>query len=141
MGYDLKRKNHNSSFMSDSARENAREYQTANRRIRKQKEEDFFNKSLDYRNFVFAPEGFEAIMAGIYIILLPYLAGLAFLYLFVAEGNFEYFVEFDLASFLVIWAIGYETIAGSILIFIILKAIQYYSKPREEANHRRRDRF
>jgi len=141
MGYDIKKKPYGSSSVSNSDRESARQYQNKNSKARKQKEEDFFNKSMDYRNFIFAPEGLEEVMVGIYILLLPYLVGLAFLYLFIAEGNFEYFVEFDLTSFLVIWAIGYEAIAGSIILFIVVSAIRYYSKPRQDTKNRRRDRF
>lgn len=142
MAYDLNRKNNDSSLASKEARENAKQYQRKNTQIRKQREEDFFNKTFDYRNFIFAPEGFEAIMFGIYIILLPYLAGMSFLYLFVAEGSFEYFIEFELTSFLIIWSIGYEVIAGLIMLTIILSAIRHYTKKGQEDTKKvRRDRF
>lgn len=135
-------RDYDSSMVSKEARENARQYQSKNTQLRKKREEDFFSKSFDYRDVVFAPEGFEAVMFGIYIILLPYLAGLAFLYLFIAEGNFEYFVEFDLASFLVIWSIGYEVIAGLIMVGVLLNAVRYYTKKGQESSrNNRRDSF
>lgn len=142
MGFDIKKKNNNSSLASNGARESAKQYQNKNSKIRQKKEEDYFNKSFNYRNFIFAPEGFEEVMVGIYILLLPYLMGLLFLYLFIAEGNFEFFVEFNLVSFFVIWAIGYEVIAGLIMLFIVLGAIRYYSKKgNKDPKNKRRDRF
>jgi len=101
----------NSSLISDTARDSAKVYQRENIKTRRQQEDDFFNQSLDYRDFVFSPEGYEGIVLSLYILILPYLAGLTFLFLFVAEASYEYFLEFNLASFFIIWAIGYEVCA------------------------------
>lgn len=109
-----------SMFISDSARNSAKIYQRENINSRRQKEDDFFNQSLDYRNFVFSPEGYEGIVLTLYILIIPYLVGMLFLYLFVAKATYEYFLHFNLASFFVIWAIGYEVCAVSILVGIFL---------------------
>ena len=109
-----------SALISDSARDSAREYQNQNLKSRRQMEDDFFQKSLDYRDFVFSPEGYEGIVLALYILTIPYLIGLLFLFLFVAEASYEYFLQFNLASFFVIWAIGYEVCAGLILLVIFL---------------------
>lgn len=114
-----------SALISDSARENAKAYQMENLKTRRQKEEDFFNQSLDYRDFVFSPEGYEGIVLALYIATIPYLMGLLFLFLFVAEASYEYFLEFNLASYFVIWAIGYEVCAALILIGIFLAWIKH----------------
>lgn len=107
-----------SALISDSARDSAKEYQMENLKTRRQKEEDFLNQALDYRDFVFSPEGYEGVVLALYIATIPYLMGLMFLFLFVAEANYEYFLEFNLASYFVIWAIGYEVCAALILITI-----------------------
>lgn len=109
-----------STLISDTARDSAKIYQKENINTRRQQEDDFFNKSLDYRDFVFSPEGYEGIVFGLYLLILPYLAGLLFLYLFVAKASYEYFLVFNLTSFAIIWAIGYEVCAVSIIVGIFL---------------------
>lgn len=126
-------------YRMDEARKSAKEFQKEHQRL--QKKADFFNQNLDYRDFVFAPDGYEAPFLVLYIMTIPYLAGILFLYLFIAEANFELFATFNLTSYLIIWAIGYEVLAVSILLVIIASAIQYYSQKRKEANNKgfRRD--
>jgi hypothetical protein len=114
-----------STLISNTARDSAKDYQRQNIKKRRQNEDDFFNKSLDYRNFVFSPEGYEGIMVAIYIALIPYLAGLLFLYLFVARASYEYFLVFNLASYAVIWAIGYEVCAVLLLVGIFLAWLKH----------------
>ncbi|MDD5053323.1 MAG: hypothetical protein PHO27_11375 [Sulfuricurvum sp.] len=112
-------------LISNSAQESARAYQRENLNIRRKMEEDFFNQALDYRNFVFAPEGYEGPVLALYIGLVPYFSGLLFLYLFVARASYEYFLQFNLTSFFVIWAIGYEVCAVSLLIVIFLAWVNH----------------
>lgn len=118
-------KRYQSALISDSARDSAKTYQRENLKIRRQIEDDFFKKSLDYRDFVFSPEGYEGIVLAIYLLILPYLAGLTFLYLFVAKASYEYFLQFNLTSFAIIWAIGYEVCAVLILVGIFLSWLKY----------------
>ncbi len=118
-------KRYQSALISDSARDSAKTYQRENLKARRQIEDDFFKKSLDYRDFVFSPEGYEGIVLALYLITIPYLAGLTFLYLFVAEASYEYFLQFNLTSFAVIWAIGYEVCAVSILVGIFLAWLKH----------------
>ncbi|MDD5160903.1 MAG: hypothetical protein PHI47_12690 [Sulfuricurvum sp.] len=120
-----KEKRVQSALISDSARDSAKTYQRENLKVRRQIESDFFKKSLDYRDFVFSPEGYEGIVLALYLITIPYLAGLTFLYLFVAEASYEYFLQFNLTSFAVIWAIGYEVCAVSILVGIFLAWLKH----------------
>ena len=102
-------------------------------------EDDFFQKSLDYRDFVFSPEGYEGIVLALYIGTIPYLMGLLFLFLFVAEASYEYFLQFNLASFFVIWAIGYEVCAALILIGIFLVWLKHINSRinREQARNKK----
>lgn len=133
-----------STLISDTARESAKVYQKANINSRRQQEDDFFNKSLDYRDFVFSPEGYEGIVFGLYLLLLPYLAGLLFLYLFVARANYEYFLVFNLASFAIIWAIGYEVCAVLIIAGIFLAWFKHINSRWNQEQARKkppRDRY
>ena len=133
-----------STLISDTARDSAKVYQSANIKARRQQEDDFFNQSLDYRDFVFSPEGYEGIMIAIYIAVIPYLAGLLFLYLFVARASYEYFLAFNIASFAVIWAIGYEVCAVSLLVGIFLMWLKHLNTRLNQEQARKkppRDRY
>jgi len=71
----------------------------------------FAQKEIDVKAFIIAPEGYEAFMFTVYAVTLPYLFGLAFLYMFIARGSFSHFLNVKLSSFFIIWMIGYEVIA------------------------------
>lgn len=98
-------------------RDNVQEYQEKNKKVRREKEA-FLDREFDYRDYIFAPEGYEGVMLFFYIMTIPYLVALSFLFLFIAKSSYQLFLEFNLASFLVIWAIGYEICAVlAIIIF------------------------
>jgi hypothetical protein len=100
-----------------SVSEDVKEYQDKNKKVRREKEA-FLHREFDYRDYIFAPEGYEGVMLFLYIMIIPYLVSLLFLFLFIAKSSYKLFLSFDLASFLVIWAIGYEICAVlAILIF------------------------
>lgn len=107
----------NSGKPTQVTHEAAQEYQEKNKKIRREKE-DFLHREFDYRDYIFAPEGYEGIMLFFYIMTIPYLVALSFLFVFIAKSSYQLFLEFNLASFLVIWAIGYEICAAlAIIIF------------------------
>jgi len=75
---------------------------------------------------LFFPAGFEKVFLAIYFVALPYIAGLLFLFFYVAEGKAELFLSLnDESSFILTWAIGYEIIATLILLLIIKSAITF----------------
>lgn len=122
-----------SSLIAEGAREHARSYQNHHNRARRQKqEEDFFSRSFNINDFIFSPPGYEGPVMALYAALVPYLAGLAFLFVYVAESQFEYFVELSLASVFVIWAIGYEVCAGLLMAGITLAWIRHRSTKRKK---------
>lgn len=124
-----------STLISDTARESAKAYQTTNLKARRDKEEDFLNQTIDYRDFILVPEGYEGIVVALYILIIPYLSGLLFLYLFIARASYEYFLNFTLSSVAVIWAIGYEVCAVLILVGIFLAWLKHINSrwKREQA--------
>lgn len=86
---------------------------------------------------LFFPEGFEKIFLFIYFITLPYIAGLFFLFLYVAEGSIELFVSLnDQSSFLLTWTIGYEIIAAIIILSIVKMAIGFANESRKPSAKR-----
>lgn len=101
----------------EATSDGVREYQEKNKNVRREKEA-FLHREFDYRDYIFAPEGYEGIMLFFYIMTIPYLVALSFLFVFIAKSSYQLFLEFNLASFLVIWAIGYEICAVlAIIIF------------------------
>jgi hypothetical protein len=75
---------------------------------------------------LFFPDGFEKLFIAIYFVSLPYIAGLLFLFFYVAEGKSELFLSLnEESSFMLTWAIGYEIIAGLILLYIVKMAIRF----------------
>jgi len=81
---------------------------------------------------LFFPEGFEKIFLLIYFITLPYIAGLFFLFFYVAEGSIELFVSLnDQSSFLLTWTIGYEIIAALIILWIVKMSIGFANESRK----------
>lgn len=81
------------------------------RNNKRRQETSFGQQEIDIKAYVLAPEGYETFMFIVYFLTLPYLTGLAFLYLFIAQASFSHFLNFKISSFFVIWAIGYEVIA------------------------------
>jgi hypothetical protein len=123
---ELKPKQDPKSFLSNDYRSSGKQFSQESIQRRRGQEEDFLNQEIDYRNFVFAPEGYEGPMMFLYILTLPYLVGLSFLFLFIARASYEYFLEFNLASYFIIWAIGYEVTAVLIIIIIVLAWFNHY---------------
>ena len=84
---------------------------------------------------LFFPQGFEKVFLGIYLVVLPYIAGLLFLFIYVAEGKTELFLSLnDDSSFILTWAIGYEIIATLAIILIIKSAISFSLKNSRKSN-------
>lgn len=107
----------NSDKQTQIIHDDAKKYQEKTQKVHRQKQ-DFLHREFDYRNYIFAPEGYEGIMLFFYIMTIPYLAALAFLFLFVARSSFNLFLELNLASYFIVWAIGYEICAVSALIIL-----------------------
>lgn len=125
----------------DLLKESAREYQRENRKIRRQRAEDFLNQSFDYRDYVISPEGYEGAALVFYISTVPYVAGLLFIYLFIARAQAEYFIGLDLASFFVIWAMGYEVCAAAALSAIFIGWLKYLTGRTDEEPKRKKPFF
>ncbi|MCL4430704.1 MAG: hypothetical protein M1300_00080 [Epsilonproteobacteria bacterium] len=103
----------------NTTHESVEDYQKKSKKVRREKEA-FLNREFDYRDYIFAPEGYEGVMLFLYIMIVPYLIALAFLFLFIAKAHYQLFLEFDLASYFIIWAIGYEICVVFALIIFFL---------------------
>jgi len=72
------------------------------------------------RGFIIFPDGYEEIFLGIYFILIPYITGLLFVFLYVSNVQTEIFKELAKAqdSFIMLWIVGYEIDAIILLLLI-----------------------
>jgi hypothetical protein len=125
------------SFLSNDYRSNGKQFSQESLTKRRVQEEDFLNQEVDYRNFVFAPEGYEGLMLFLYLLTIPYLVGLSFLFLFIARASYESFLTFNLSSFFIIWAIGYEVSAVLLLIIIFLAWVNHYNNRYNQEKKRK----
>ena len=75
---------------------------------------------------LFFPAGLEKLFLLIYFITLPYLAGLAFLFFYVGNGDTSLFGSLSSdSSYMLTWIIGYELLAVVALLWILKKAIVF----------------
>lgn len=81
---------------------------------------------------LFFPPGLEKLFLLIYFISLPYIAGLLFLYVYVAKSDYKVFLSLSQeSSFIMTWAIGYEILAALTLMYIVKMAISFSAKNRQ----------
>jgi hypothetical protein len=118
-----------------NVRREAKEYKERISQSRKKKE-TFGNQDVEVKDFIISPEGWEGIMFGFYFLSIPYIAGILFLFLFIARADMENFLVFDLSAFFVVWAIGYEVVASIILIAIFISYIKYMTRDKTVQSNR-----
>jgi len=78
--------------------------------------------------FLFFPPGKEMLFLGIYFAILPYIAGLLFLFFYVSEGKASVFGSITInsdANFFLVWIIGYELLATVAILWIVKNAIMF----------------
>jgi hypothetical protein len=80
------------------------------------------------------PNGLENVFAGLYFIFLPYLTGIVFLFIFISKGSIDIFQSLNTeSSFFFSWCIGYECLAGIVLLWILKSAV-FFSLEKKNAN-------
>lgn len=113
--------------------------QTPSTQEETRKKPSFWQQEVDFTEVAWLPEGYERLFLGIYFIIIPYLAGLLFLFIFVAKADFDSFLSLDIAMFAAVWAIGYEVCAAVTLAAIFYKMFQF-NRGRGEPPKRTRER-
>lgn len=85
---------------------------------------------------LYFPSGLEKIFLFIYFITLPYLAGVAFLFFYVGNGDIALFSSLNNdASYMLTWIIGYEMLAVLTLLWILKSAIVYTMNSSSSRGH------
>ena len=103
------------------------EYKSRMKKVRKKKE-SFGSQNIDVNQYIISPQGFEGVMLSLYFLFIPYATGLLFLFVFIAHVTFEKFLLLDIASIFIVWMIGYEVLAVSILTLIFFSYLKYLTR-------------
>ncbi len=99
------------------------------------KEKGFLEQDVSLVDSILFPEGYENIMLGLYFLIVPYIAGVLFIFFIIGKGDYTVFLALnDKNSFFLTWAIGYEVMAGLILLWILKLALVYFLGNREKSN-------
>ena len=92
---------------------------------RKKQKVNFYNQKVDFKDFIYVPEEWAALVYAIYIVIIPYITGVIFLFLAIARGNYENFKLLNIQAFPIVWLIGYEMVAVVMLVWILVLYLKY----------------
>lgn len=88
------------------------------------KAKKFLNKKVYITDFINLPEELaNGIFVGLFVTI-PYLLGIIFIFIFFAKADFHIFDKIE-TSFAFSWVMGYEFLAGSLLLIIFLSSLRF----------------
>jgi hypothetical protein len=85
----------------------------------------FLSQKVYLHNFINLPEGTLNLLLFIAFVVIPYVAGLAFIFFLIANANFDTFDDININDYLIYWTIGYELLAFILMILVIFSAIKF----------------
>jgi len=94
-------------------------------RQKDKKKKSFASKKVEVKDFAPVPEGWEYFVYAFYVVALPYLFGVVFLFFVVAGASFENFMLLNMSAFPIVWLIGYEILSVIMLCWILILYLQY----------------
>lgn len=121
---DLEKKRH-MMYYNQLLQQERREKLKQSKIAKKKKKVSFGAQEVDFKEYVFVPEGYEFLTYALYVVCVPYLVGAVFLFFFVAGGDFDNFMLLRLNAFMIVWLIGYEIVAAFLLSWIFILYLQY----------------
>jgi hypothetical protein len=90
----------------------------------KDKAKKFLQKKIYLSDFINLPEGLaNGIFFGLFITI-PYLLGIIFIFTILAKANFYTYEKME-TSFAFSWVIGYEFLAGFLLLMILKSSMRF----------------
>lgn len=92
---------------------------------KEQESKGFLSQKIYFSDFSNLDEGVLNILVFIAFVLIPYIAGLAFIFILIAHANFNTFKDININDYLIYWTIGYETLAFILMLFVIKSAISF----------------
>ncbi len=85
----------------------------------------FGSQKLDFSKMIFFPEDYVGLFVTFYIIVIPYIVGATFLFVTIAGTSLDNFMLLDMTKFFIVWAIGYEIVAGILLFSIFVSFLKF----------------
>ena len=85
----------------------------------------FGSQKLDFSKMIFFPEDYVGLFVTFYIIVIPYIVGATFLFVTIAGTSLDNFMLLDMTKFFIVWAIGYEIVAGILLFSIFISFLKF----------------
>ncbi|EDZ61279.1 hypothetical protein SMGD1_0298 [Sulfurimonas gotlandica GD1] len=92
---------------------------------KKKKPTSFTKQEVNFKDYLYVPEGLEPLIYTFYIVGIPYLVGTIFLFFTIAGADFANFKLLDVSAFFIVWAIGYEITATLLLISIFVMFLKH----------------
>lgn len=92
---------------------------------KKKKAQSFAKQEVNFKDYLYIPDGWEPILYAVYFVLIPYVTGAIFLFLTIAGADFANFKLLNMAAFFIVWIIGYEIVATVLLIAILIMFLKY----------------
>ncbi len=85
----------------------------------------FLSQKVYLNDFINLPEGILNLLLFIAFVVIPYVAGIAFIFFLIANANFDTFDDININDYLIYWTIGYELLASMLIILVIFSAIKF----------------
>jgi len=94
--------------------------------LKQDRASQFFNQEVSWDESIFFPDGYEELFLLVYFIFLPYITGIVFIFTVIARFKLSLFkLIMSNHNFLLTWALGYEVLAGIVLLFIFKNAYSF----------------
>ena len=90
---------------------------------KKKHSKGFLTRNIELSHYLNLPESVQNILLFSLFIAIPYLLGILFIFLVMAEASFEKYSSLCINSFPLIWSLGYECLAFLILLIILKSAL------------------
>ena len=94
-----------------------------------EKAKSFLSQKVYLSDLINLPEETLNILLFIAFVLIPYMAGIAFIFILIAHANFDTFedinINININDYLIYWTIGYELLAFILMLWVIKSAINF----------------
>ncbi|WP_324172741.1 hypothetical protein [Sulfurimonas sp.] len=92
---------------------------------KRKKTQSFAKQEVNFKDYLYIPNGWEPVLYVVYFLLILYVIGAIFLFFSIAGADFANFKLLNMASFFIVWIIGYEIVATILLIRILVMFLKY----------------
>jgi hypothetical protein len=88
----------------------------------------FLSKKIILSDYIYLPEELQNLFLLAIFITIPYSFGVFILLIVIGVEKFKAFIQFNFDIFMLIWTVGYESIAFLLLLAIIKSALTFQVK-------------